>query len=138
MRSGIETIYRGPDLTILNVCWGPRMKFHPHEHCMWAVLGIYGGCEQNTFFRRVSGGLTQHGTKTLLVSDTIVLGESVIHAVTNPLHSITRAIHVYGGDLFGTPRSEWNADTFEEHLFDVEHAKRVFEEANRWLEPDIR
>jgi predicted metal-dependent enzyme (double-stranded beta helix superfamily) len=45
-RSGVQTIYKAFDLTILNVCWGPRMEFHPHDHRMWAVIGIYGGCEQ--------------------------------------------------------------------------------------------
>src|SRR5216110_2678714 len=26
-RAGVETIYRADDLTILNLCWGPWMKF---------------------------------------------------------------------------------------------------------------
>ena len=26
-RAGIETIYKADDLTILNICWGPRMEF---------------------------------------------------------------------------------------------------------------
>src|SRR5437016_2559888 len=42
-RAGVETIYRADDLTILNLCWGPWMKFKPHDHRMWAVIGIYGG-----------------------------------------------------------------------------------------------
>src|SRR5262249_620510 len=41
-RAGVETIYRANDLTILNLCWGPYMKFKPHDHRMWAVIGIYG------------------------------------------------------------------------------------------------
>ena len=61
------------------------------------------------------------------------LGESVIHAVTNPLDQITAAIHVYGGDFFAVPRSEWDPQTLEERAFDIEHAKRVFEESNQRL-----
>ena len=45
--------------------------------------------------------------KTLDTKDVIPLGEAVIHSVTNPLEQITGAIHVYGGDFFATPRSEW-------------------------------
>jgi predicted metal-dependent enzyme (double-stranded beta helix superfamily) len=132
-RSGVETIYRAGDITILNLCWGPGMVIQPHDHRMWAVIGIYGGCEQNTFYRRAERGLTKHGTKELSTKDTVALGDSIIHAVTNPLDQITAAIHVYGGDFFSTARSEWHPETFEEHPYDVEHTLRVFEEANERL-----
>ncbi len=39
-RAGADTIYRSPDLTILNVLWGPHMDIHPHDHQMWAVIGF--------------------------------------------------------------------------------------------------
>jgi predicted metal-dependent enzyme (double-stranded beta helix superfamily) len=132
-RSGVQTIYKAHDLTILNVCWGPRMEFHPHDHRMWAVIGIYGGCEQNTFYRRSKAGLTKHGTKELRAKNAIALGATIIHAVTNPLDQITGAIHVYGGDFFATPRSEWDPKTLEEHPYDVEHTMRAFETANERL-----
>src|SRR3954469_19810066 len=70
-RSGVETIYHATDLTILNLCWGPRMVIQPHDHRMWAVIGIYGGRERNTFFRRAERGLTTHGTKELSIKDTV-------------------------------------------------------------------
>ena len=40
-RSGIQKIYHAGDLTILNVVWGARMTISPHDHQMWAVIGIY-------------------------------------------------------------------------------------------------
>ncbi|MDH3317670.1 MAG: hypothetical protein OEN48_05225 [Betaproteobacteria bacterium] len=132
-RAGVETIYKADDLTILNLCWGPRMVFHPHDHRMWAVIGIYGGREQNIFYRRNEKGLTRHGTKELNTKDTVPLGATIIHAVTNPLDQITGAIHVYPGDFFSTPRSEWDPKTFEEHPYDVEHTMRAFEESNERL-----
>lgn len=131
--AGIETLHRSADLTVLNVLWGPGMTLHPHDHLMWAVIGVYGGREDNTFFRRSEDGLRRHGTKVLEGMDTIALGESIIHSVTNPLEQITAAIHVYPGDFFDTPRSEWDPETFEEHPYDVEHTLRVFEESNRRL-----
>ena len=132
-RAGVETIYRGPDLTILNLCWGPQMRFKPHDHRMWAVIGIYGGRECNIFYRRSERGLTQHGTKELDARDTIPLGASIIHAVTNPLDQITAAIHVYGGDFFVQARSEWDPKTFEEQPYDVADTMRAFERANERL-----
>jgi predicted metal-dependent enzyme (double-stranded beta helix superfamily) len=131
--AGVDKIFRADDLTILNLCWGPRMVFKPHDHHMWAVIGIYGGREQNIFYRRSEKGLTQHGTKEMSARDTIPLGAAIIHAVTNPLDQITGAIHVYGGDFFATPRSEWDPRTFEEHPYDMEHTMRAFEESNAQL-----
>jgi predicted metal-dependent enzyme (double-stranded beta helix superfamily) len=110
------------------------MAVNPHDHRMWSVIGIYGGREQNIFYRRNEQGLKQHGAKELQTKDTVPLGARIIHAVTNPLDQITGAIHVYGGDFFATPRSEWNPKTFEECPYDVERTKRAFEEANERLD----
>ena len=52
-RAGIREIYRSPDLSILNVIWAPRMMVMPHNHRMWAVIGVYGGREDNIFWRRI-------------------------------------------------------------------------------------
>ena len=49
-RSGVQKIHHSRDLTILNVIWGPRMTISPHNHQMWAVIGIYTGREDNIFF----------------------------------------------------------------------------------------
>jgi hypothetical protein len=57
----------------------------------------------------------------------------ILQQLTNPLDQITAAIHVYSGDFFAVPRSEWDPQTFEERAFDLEHAKRVFEESNQRL-----
>lgn len=129
-RAGVESIYRADDLTILNLCWGPGMVFKPHDHHMWAVIGIYTGREENTFFRRAGRGLTKHGTKELNAKDVTPLGATIIHAVTNPLEQITGALHVYGGDFFAAPRSEWDPKTFEEQPYDMKDTLRAFEESN--------
>jgi predicted metal-dependent enzyme (double-stranded beta helix superfamily) len=126
----IATLHRADDLTILNVVWAPGMAIYPHDHRMWAVIGLYGGREDNTFYRRGPQGLVRAGGQRLELRDTALLGKNVIHAVANPLPRATGAIHVYGGDFFATPRSEFDPETFEERPYDVENAKRVFREAN--------
>jgi predicted metal-dependent enzyme (double-stranded beta helix superfamily) len=130
---GIETIYHAKDLTILNILWAPGMTLYPHNHNMWAVIGIYGGREDNAFYRREDGGLVHQNDRTLELGDVAPLGQSVIHAVTNPLDQITAGIHVYGGDFFATPRSEWDPETLQERPWDIEHTRRTFEEANQRL-----
>jgi predicted metal-dependent enzyme (double-stranded beta helix superfamily) len=128
--AGIGTLHRSPELTILNIVWAPCMSLYPHDHRMWAVIGLYGGREDNLFYRRTPEGLARAGGKELEAADAILLGKTVIHSVTNPLRQFTGAIHVYGGDFFGVPRSEWNPETLRERPYDVERAKRVFAEAN--------
>ena len=127
---GIESLCSSPELTVLNVVWAPGMRLFPHDHRMWAAIGIYGGTEDNEFFRRGNGGLESSGGKSVSQGDVLLLGDDAIHSVTNPLASFTGAIHVYGGDFFAQPRSEWDPATGEERPFDVDHARQVFAEAN--------
>jgi predicted metal-dependent enzyme (double-stranded beta helix superfamily) len=77
-RAGLQTIHRASDLTVLHLVWGPRMTLFPHDHRMMAVIGLYGGREDNFFYRRTENGLAQQGEKELQSQDTVILGESVI------------------------------------------------------------
>ena len=61
----IGVLHHAPDLTILNVVWTPGMAVYPHDHRMWAVIGLYGGREDNTFYRRSPEGLQVAGGKQL-------------------------------------------------------------------------
>ena len=51
--STVQRLYHAPNLTILNVMWGPRMTLMPHNHRMAAVIGLYTGREDNIFWRRI-------------------------------------------------------------------------------------
>ncbi len=98
----MRSLYRSSALTVLRFVWPPAVELFPHDHRMWAAIGIYGGGEDNTFFRRVPEGLVVSGGKQLRAGDVALLGADVIHAVANPSRAYTAAIHVYGGDYFGT------------------------------------
>ena len=132
-RAGVNKVYVADDLTILDLRWGPGMNLKPHDHRMWAVIGLYGGREENTFYRRGEQGLVRHGVKVLDAKEVTPLGETIIHSVRNPLDQVTAAIHVYGGNFFETPRSEWDAQTLEEKVYDVADTMRQFEESNKRL-----
>jgi len=116
--SGIETLYRSGTLTILNVLWGPGMTLYPHDHRMWAVIGIYSGREDNIFWRRSGSGskwpIEVVGAASLCAGSHRSFDFDVIHSVTNPLDKVTAGIHVYGGDLSLPPRSAWDGDTLTE------------------------
>lgn len=133
-KAGIDRLHVSDDLSVLNVVWGPDMRIQPHDHRMWAAIGMYCGGEDNTFFRRADGGLIQSGGKELRPRDSVLLGDATIHAVHNPTDRLAGAIHIYGGDFFTTPRSEWDPVTLEERPYDVDRVLRSFAEANARLE----
>ena len=59
------------------------------------------------------------------------LGRDIIHSVTNPIARLRGAIHVYGGNFFGVPRSEWDPETLREERCDVERILRRFQESKQ-------
>ena len=130
---GIVTLHRSDDLTILHVTWTPGIALNPHDHLMWAVIGLYGGQEDNAFYRRTPGGLERAGGREVPAKVVLVLGDDAIHSVANPRREFAVALHVYGGDFFSAERSEWDFDTYEERPRDLGRTMRLFEEANaRW------
>ena len=134
-RAEVQRLYSSAELTILNVIWGPLMTIMPHNHLMWAVIGVYTGREDNIFWRRVQeeagARVEAAGAKSLGERDAEPLGRDIIHSVTNPLSRLTGAIHVYGGDFFSVSRSEWDPETLLERNYDMEKNLRLFEAANR-------
>lgn len=126
---GFTMLHASPTLTILNVVWPPRMRIFPHDHRMWAAIGLYAGREDNTFFRRQGGHAVKSGGKTLDERDVALLGDDTIHAVSNPLDRYTAAIHVYGGDFIETPRSQWDPETLTEEPYDIDVVRAEFARA---------
>lgn len=130
VKSGITPLYKSPELTIINLVWKPSMTVMPHNHEMWAVIGIYGGREDNIFWRRIKdhpgGHIEAAGAKALSTGDAMPLGKDIIHSVTNPIPKLTGAIHVYGGDFFEAERSEWDAENLTEQPYDMDRVKAMF------------
>ena len=129
-RGEVQKLYHSPELTILNVVWAPYMTIYPHNHRMWAVIGIYTGREDNIFWRKKEGKVEAAGAQALSERDTVPLGQDIIHSVTNPIPRLSGAIHVYGGDFFGAERSEWDPETLLEGRYDAQKTMRQFEQAN--------
>jgi predicted metal-dependent enzyme (double-stranded beta helix superfamily) len=132
--AGLNILYRAPDLTVINAVWPPHMALFPHDHRMWAAIGIYGGKEDNSFFRRQGARIVDSGGTSLGERDVLLLGADAIHAVHNPAPGYTGAIHVYGGDFVATPRSQWNEETHEEQPFDLGAVRDMFARARREAE----
>lgn len=129
-QGGIHALHRSPELTIINVLWQPSMIVMPHNHALWAVIGVYSGREDNILWRRLpdetDGKIEAAGAKSLSERDAVAFGPDVIHSVVNPIPRVTAAIHVYGGDFFGVQRSEWDPASLNEKPYDMEKVLRMF------------
>jgi predicted metal-dependent enzyme (double-stranded beta helix superfamily) len=131
-RAEFTKLHVSDELTVLKLVWAPGMWLGPHDHRMWAAIGIYGGQEDNAFYRRADTRVAPTGAKVLRAGDVALLGDDVIHSVTNPLTTFTAAIHVYGGNFFTRERSDWTMDTLELDT-EVVDRSRYFEEWNEKL-----
>ena len=133
-QAGLEGLHRSDELTILNVVWAPLMVLLPHDHNMWASIGIYTGREDNIVWQRKGASIEATGAASLSEKQVFPLPETGIHSVINPIRRLTGAIHVYGGDFFAPGRSEWDPETLAQRPFDVEALRAGFGEANRRFE----
>jgi predicted metal-dependent enzyme (double-stranded beta helix superfamily) len=131
---GLTTLYNARDLTVLRVAWTPGIRMVPHDHKVWAVIGMYGGVEDNAFYRRdPERGLAESGGRQVHAGEVLVLGDDTIHSVANTRNEYAVAIHVYGNDFFAPGRVEWDFETYTERPRDAEGIRRTFTEANeRW------
>lgn len=126
----VDVLYNADDLTIMHFVWPPSVDLFPHEHKMWSTVGIYGGIEDNTYYRRGGDSIEVTGHKRAEVGDVLLLGADGIHSVHNPTRQWTAALHVYGSDFFAHPRLQWNTDTGEATPFDFENARAVLAAAD--------
>lgn len=130
-KAGIDVLHRSATLTIFNATWTPQMNLMPHNHLMWALIGIYTGREDNIMWRRTPETIEAFAAKALFEGDTATLPVDIIHSVTNPLPRFTGGIHIYGGDFFETTRAQWNPETLTEEPSDGMVIREMFENENR-------
>lgn len=122
--------HRSDELTALHIVWPPDVDLFAHDHNMWAVIGLYGGREDNQFYKRLDDGTIEpHTSKSFLEKDVASLGSSVIHSITNPTREWTAALHIYGGEFFTTPRTMWDKDSFQPMNLDTDLIRERLEDA---------
>ena len=132
-KAGLNVLLSSSTLTIFAATWTPQMNLMPHDHLMWANIGIYTGREDNIFWKRSSNGIKAYAAEALFAKDAASLPEDAVHSVTNPLMRFTGGIHIYGGDFFDTTRSQWNPETLEEEPSDGAVIRGIFQRENERL-----
>ena len=126
----VEVLYNDEDLTIMHFVWPPAVDLFPHEHKMWSTVGIYGGMEDNTYYRRAEHSIEASGYRRGEVGDVLLMGVDGIHSVQNPTRQWTAALHVYGSDFFAHPRLQWDPQTGQAKRFDIKNARAVLATAD--------
>jgi len=134
-RSGVTLLHASKHVTIINMIWGPHMTMMPHNHHMWAVIGLYSGREDNILWRTLPPDarwpIEAAGAANLMAGDARDLGADMIHSVTNPLGRLSGALHIYGGDYLHEPRESWDPETLQPGPFNLDVSRRLFADSNR-------
>ena len=134
----MRTWFCSDELTVLRIVWPPGVDLFAHDHAMWASIGIYGGREDNQFFRRaVDGSIVPTRASTLRAGQAVRLGHDTVHSVANPTREWTAAIHVYGGNFFTAERTAWRADTLRPVVLEPSAIVDTLEAAARVARPSM-
>ena len=131
--AGLKVFLRSKELTIFAATWTPQMNLIPHNHHMWANIGLYTGREDNILWDRTEDGLEENKARCLFAGDVAALELNAIHSVTNPLQRFTGGLHIYGGDFFATERSQWDPETLGEEPSNGEVIRNIFKKANEQM-----
>lgn len=116
---GSYVLHRGPGLLITTVIWGAGSHIGPHDHQTWGMIGVLGNGIQEARYRRVDDRtrdgyaklvkdrsyLIRQGEVSLLLPE-----EDEIHALDNFSDRPTVELHVYGADLVGLPRHQYDVE----------------------------
>ncbi len=91
-KAGLKVFLRSKELTIFAASWTPQMNLMPHNHHMWANIGIYTGREDNIIWERSKRGLEANDVRCLFAGDVATLNTNSIHSVTNPLQNPDKTV----------------------------------------------
>jgi predicted metal-dependent enzyme (double-stranded beta helix superfamily) len=120
---GSYLLHQAPSgLSVTAVVWGPGDFALPHDHGTWGMIGVLGSAMTETRYRRLDDrsqddfaqleqdrvAEVKPGEVTLLIPDV-----DEIHQMYNLTDRPTPEIHVYGLDLRGWDRRQYNVETGE-------------------------
>jgi predicted metal-dependent enzyme (double-stranded beta helix superfamily) len=124
LEAGVNVLHGAEDLTILHVVMAERPVDAgnpiPHNHRLWAVIGVMHGSEENEFFRRSAHTIERSGSgRVITEGEVLMMGDNTIHSVKNPSSDrLSSALHVYGGNLLATEKTMWCEPGWTEEPFD--------------------
>ena len=124
LEAGVTVLHSAEALTILHVVMAERPvgtgKPIPHNHLMWALIGVMHGSEENEFFRRSEHTIEPSGSgRVIAEGQVLMMGDNTVHSVKNPSSDrLSSALHVYGGNLLAAEKTMWCEPDWTEQPFD--------------------
>jgi predicted metal-dependent enzyme (double-stranded beta helix superfamily) len=125
LEAGVTVVHGADDLTILHVVMAKRPAGAgnpiPHDHRLWAAIGVVYGSEENEFFRRAGGTIEPSGRgRVIAEGEVLTMGDDTIHSVKNPSSErLSSALHVYGGNLIAADKTMWCDPNWTAEPFDL-------------------
>jgi len=113
LEANVKVLHNAENLTILHVVMAERPvgagRPIPHNHLMWALIGVTHGSEENEFFRRCDRSIEPSGRGRVIgEGEVLMMGDDTIHSVKNPSSErLSSALHVYGGNLIAAEKTMW-------------------------------
>lgn len=114
---------------ITSVVFWPGYRTKVHDHGTWGLVGIWRGQEREERFRRIDD-TARAGYTNVNLQKTVVNTEGSVSRLVPPEEEIHRietisshpscSIHIYGSDLDGKPRHEFDLETNETKEFKVQ------------------
>jgi predicted metal-dependent enzyme (double-stranded beta helix superfamily) len=117
---GSYALHRSPGLFVSSVVWGPGDYAAPHDHQTWGMIGVLSNEIHETRFRRLDDRTREDFAQLEKIGPAVVRPGQVsllvplddeIHEMRNPSDRLTVEIHVYGHDLVGLPRYQYDLST---------------------------
>lgn len=115
-------LHRHPDnaYTVVSVVFNTGYATTVHDHTTWGLVGVWRGEEREERYQRVDDGSRPGYAQLRLIGIVNHLPGAVshllppdqeIHRIHNAAPHPSCSIHVYGGDLNGRPRHQYDLDT---------------------------
>ncbi len=118
---GSYLLYRGDSgLLVTAVVWGPGDHAAPHDHHTWGMIGVMNNALTETRFQRLDdrsnpdyAHLEKNRVGTFVPGEISLLVPDVdeIHQMDNHTDKPTVEVHVYGNDLVGMDRCQFDLET---------------------------
>ena len=114
-----QVLHNEPGLTVMHVVVGAGFISPPHDHRTWAVIGVYNGQEDNSFYKLIGDSrvIEPAGGRSLGEREVLTLGVDAIHRIANPRRDALVALHVYGRNVLTIDRSAWDPITMRERPY---------------------
>jgi len=125
-RFAMNLLYMPKDrsFSVNGAVWLPGQTTPIHDHLTWAMVGLHGGEERESIYRRIDDGSNPGVARLELASERInregqitVLGKAGIHKIDNISTAPSRSIHVYGIDIGNAERHSYDPVTGEVSKF---------------------